>query len=265
MTSAQKVIKGCAIAFAIFIIIMIFNGILFALRVTGIFTTPSGDVNFEEQYENVYELDIDNSATNLIIKSGDKLKVEARNVSSSFSSKVSGGKLQIKEKANWGLFGNKVGEIEITLPHNLKLDNLKISAGAGKIEINDVTTSNLKIEQGAGLVKIQNSNFKKTDIDGGAGEINIQNSILEDLDLDSGVGKVSIEGEILGISKIDSGVGETNLLLGNRNNYSIYVEKGIGSIKIDSEEIKSETTNGNGENKIKIDGGIGAINVDFRG
>lgn len=48
-----------------------------------------------------------------------------------------------------------------------------------------------------------------------------------------------------------------------KDNYKIIAEKGIGSIKIDGVEQGQESTYGSGENLIKLEGGIGSINIDF--
>lgn len=265
MTNAQKVIKMCAIAFAIFLIVMILNSILFAFSLLGGFSLNNKKMNIEEKYSNIHEINLDLSASNIRITNGSELKIEAENVSSSFSSKARDGKLTIKEKLGWTLFNHSIGTIHLTIPENEKIEKMVLSSGAGKIEIENIHLEDFKIEQGAGLLSIKNSSFQNTKIEGGAGEIKIQNSILEDLKLDSGVGKVSIEGEILGSSKIASGIGETILNLGNKNDYTISAQKGIGSIEIEEEKISNETTIGVGENKIKIEGGIGAIKINFRG
>jgi len=79
-----------------------------------------------------------------------------------------------------------------------------------------------------------------------------------------GVGSVILNLEITGDSEISSGVGEVTLgLVGTSDNYCINVEKGIGKIEIDGEEIKSDTMYGNGLNKLDLNGGIGNIKVDF--
>ena len=144
------------------------------------------------------------------------------------------------------------------------LEELDIDCGAGKISVSDITATKLDLDAGAGSLEIENSNFSTTDIDGGAGEIIINNSFLRNLDLDAGIGKVSISGEIYGRSEIDCGVGEVNLKLGNLSNYQFFVEKGIGSIQINNMSYQSDETIGSGENRIRIEGEIGSINIQTR-
>lgn len=263
MTSTQKMIKTCAIVLAIIIILAIVNGTLFFLHILGGYSYQKGDINIKENYENVLEIDIDLAVSNLIIQKGEKLEVNAQNVNSSFTSKVTNGKLKIKEGKKQPFQYNK-GTIYVNIPQNANLDKMDISTGAGKVEISNLIVRELEIDQGAGLLFIENSNSQKTDIKGGAGEIKILQSILEDLDLECGVGKVSLDGEILGVSKIESGIGEINLDLGEQENYSIYVEKGLGSIKVDGEELPSGATKGEGRNRVRIEGGLGSIKINFK-
>ena len=74
-----------------------------------------------------------------------------------------------------------------------------------------------------------------------------------------------MEAYVTGNSRISAGIGEINLtLIGNKEDYQITADKGIGSIKIENQECSSNTTYGSGYNKIKIDGGIGSIIVDYK-
>lgn len=264
MTSTQKVIKGFAIGLAVFIIIAIINGIVFGLHMFGALNFKnSGNIEVSETYDNVKELDIDVNASSVRIELGNNFSVKAENVSKGFISKVINGTLKIKEENHWGFFNHTTGSITITVPRNHDLEKLSLDAGAGKIEIQNVIADDVKISQGAGLLRIENSSFQNVKLEGGAGEIIVTSSILEDLKLDTGVGKVSIDGEILGVSKIESGIGEVELKLGSEKDYSIYTEKGIGSIEIGGQNVSDKTTTGNGENKINIEGGIGSIHIDF--
>ena len=45
---------------------------------------------------------------------------------------------------------------------------------------------------------------------------------------------------------------------------TLKLNKGIGTIKVNDEEIKNDTTIGTGDNIINISGGVGSINIDFK-
>lgn len=267
MNGVQKTIKIFAICLAIFIIINIIGGILsFLAIITGVhFSNDTVKTEtFSETYTNIESINISSVSSNIVIKSGNEFMVEANNIRNSFSSKVRNGELQIREEKNWFFSNNISGEIIIYVPIEIALDELKIDSGAGKIEIENVKADEFSLDQGAGIVTIGNSKFNKTDIDGGAGEIRIKNSILNNLKMNAGIGKIDVEAEITGNSKIDCGIGEMRItLLGDEQDYNIKAEKGIGNIHINRKIQENDITYGNGKNKLKLEGGMGNINIDF--
>ena len=52
-------------------------------------------------------------------------------------------------------------------------------------------------------------------------------------------------------------------LIGNKDDYKLDLEKGLGSITVDGKDVSDFGSSGNGTNKVDISGGIGAINVRF--
>lgn len=268
MNGFQKTIKIFAICLAVFIIVNIIGGILgFLAIITGV-TYENNKVvveSFTDKYQNVERIDVNSISSNIVIKQGNEFKVEASNLKNRFSSKVSNGTLRIREDRTWFLNSSNTGIITIYIPTKVTLDELKIDSGAGKIEINNVNSKEFTLQQGAGVVVIENSKFDKTDIDGGAGEIKIKSSVLNNLKMDAGIGKINIEAEITGNSKIDCGIGEMKIeLLGDKEDYNIRAEKGIGNIRINSNKHESDTSYGNGKNKLKLEGGMGNIEVSFK-
>lgn len=266
MSSAQKLIKYLAVAFAISLIVSIFMGIYQAIgAASGVFINGTGgnglNINDYPNTSNILSVDI--RASKLKIVEGEHLKVESDN--KYISSFQDYNKLAVTEK-NKSIFKTK-GEKEVIIyvPKYMIFDKVYISNGAGTINIENITAKDLELEIGAGKLEIDKiTTFTNTEIDGGAGEVIIKKANISNLDLDAGVGKFTLNASIRGKSKIDAGVGELNInLLGNKDNYSIYAETGIGSITIDEDSVKDEFTYGTGNNKIDIDGGIGSINIRF--
>lgn len=163
------------------------------------------------------------------------------------------------------VFKNNSGELIIYIPEDLEFDKVKICTGAGKISIEKISTRRLSLEIGAGETQIRELEVKdKADIDGGAGKVTILSGVINDLDLDMGVGKVEINAKLIGNTDIEAGIGELKVNINApKEDYKIKASKGIGSITIDREKISDDVVYGNGENYIKIDGGIGNIIVDF--
>lgn len=265
MNSFQRVVKIGAVCLGVFIIIVIINCMLMVASViTGVGFNRGSRKDFNEVYTNIEKIDVDVSSLKLFIREGDELKVDATDVRNSFKVKQNNKTLKISEEGSWFFdFGNNGGSIVITVPRNV-IDELKVDAGAGTIEIDSVDLRVLDLDQGAGSLTIKNSIILKTDLDGGTGEIIVDNSELNDLDLDSGVGSVKIDGKILGKSEIDCGVGEVILNLdGDENDYYITVDKGLGSISLNGVDYSSNATLGNGNNRIKVEGGVGSIDINL--
>lgn len=272
MTTAQKVIKYLALAFAAFLIVSIISGILSALyalsRVLGlqkedeIIKDEMSKINFENS--EVATLDIDVAFTNLIIKKGDLLLAETNN--KNINCIQNNQNLQIKENQHSLFSKNDTGDLVIYIPEDLEFKKVKINSGAGKIQIENINAEKLYLELGAGETIIEKLNV--TDdckIESGAGKVSILSGNINELNLDMGVGKFEVTSALTGNSKINAGIGNLELnIQGNKENYTIKANKGIGSIKIDGKEVSNDITYGNGENNIKIDGGIGKIKIDFK-
>lgn len=174
-------------------------------------------------------------------------------------------KLKIEEKNHKWFSKYNDSEIIVYIPEDMKFDEVNIETGAGKINIEDLYTQNLDMSLGAGETYIKHLVVtNNTNIDGGAGKFTIESGKINNLDFDMGVGETTILSEITGDNEIDSGVGSLKInIIGNREDYKIKVNKGIGSIKVNGEETASEQIIGNGKHKIDIDGGVGSIVVDF--
>lgn len=269
MNGIQKVIKYIAIAFAFFLTFSIISGIIsVASSLSNIFT----DEKTNEKTDNLKELaiesksknlDIDIASSNIIIKVGEVFKVETSN--EYIKLKQEKDVIYITEKShNW--FKNDKSELIIYIPTYFILDKVSISNGAGTVNIENLSTKTLNLNLGAGKVDIDNLTVSNnTKIDGGAGEVTINNSNLNNLDLDIGVGKFNLTSKITGESEIDHGIGEVILnLIKTEEDYQIHVDKGIGSINIDGNNISDDETYGNGLNKIDIDGGVGSIKINFK-
>ena len=270
MTSAQKVIKYLAIAFAVFLIITIIStllGVLYALsEILGLRTDDaSGGPMVTTSFENadITALEIDIDYTNLIMKTGEFFKVETNN--EDISCKQSNEKLVIKDK-NYNWFGTHNNEdLIVYIPEGLELEKVEINAGVGKIDIENLTAKKLSFELGAGETEVKNLTVSnECSIEGGAGRVNILGGTIKDLDLDMGIGEINLTSKLTGKADIDAGVGNLNInLQGDKETYKIKANKGIGTIKIDGKDISNSEICGNGENYIEVDGGIGNIDIDF--
>ncbi len=203
----------------------------------------------------INKLEINIDKDELIIKNDSKFAIEAPKY---VSEDTLGDKLVIKEKDHWF---KRRGVITLYIPYNKTFEDITINAGVGKITIDSLSGKNLYMDAGVGDIRIDKLDIlEKAKIHGGIGNIEIKNSNVGILDLDAGIGNVNIATDVRISGYIDLGIGNIDIdLLGSEDSYKFDASKGIGEIKIFGKSF--EGISGNGEALIKIDGGIGSINV----
>jgi hypothetical protein len=270
MTELQRVIKYLAIAFAIVLAVSIVFGMIGAIGM--IFGLGRDDMLLEESVninisQSITALKIDVEAAELSIVEGDSFSLSSNIKDLHVNEK--NGELSIVHKhkngIKIGIHSTKVGEIVLTVPCGISFEKVVIDAGAGDINISALVANKVSFDFGAGKVSIDHIEVTDwADIDTGAGMLSIGDGSIKNLDLDLGVGKTVLKASLVGRSDIDCGVGATELkLLGNREDYTLIVNSGIGSISIDGDYANGNSTFGNGANVVNIDGGVGSIDITF--
>lgn len=275
MTTAQKIIKYFALAFAVFLIVTIISAILTGgysiLKAFGLIHTNDKQITEElkvisNQIKEIETLKIELACTNLEIKTGENFRVETNNSQITFEER--NGSVKIKEKnRNWLNSNNIASDLIIYIPENMiALDETKIETGAGKINIEKLNTQGLYLQLGAGDVHIENLiATQETKIDGGVGKTELQNCEIHNLKANLGMGEFVFKGKLTGKNEVDSGVGAINIDLNDsKENYKIEVSKGLGNVSIDGQKIEMDRVYGTGENYLDIDGGVGEIRIDFK-
>ncbi len=270
MSTAQKIIKYLAIAFAFSIIFSIISSILFSFSLLTDFYDSddedkiSSELKTERIRGNILGLDIDTGGVEVNILQGNELKIETNN--KYIKKSVRNNVLHITEKKH-NFFKNKnLGKLNIYVPSDYNFRSVDIDSGAGVINIDYLSADKLDFDFGAGKVDIKYINvLDEASIDTGAGKLSIKDGIINDLDLDVGVGESAITAKLTGDSDISSGVGKLTInVLGSSNDYKVLVDKGIGSFKIDGSDVSDDTVFGNGYNKIDVDSGVGSVSINFR-
>ena len=187
-----------------------------------------------------------------------------------FEIKEEGDCLSIKDKrkGNVRLFGKKSEYspvIRITVPVQHTFGSIKLSSGASEIHAEALTTHALSLKMGAGEFHIKECNVSDhASIESGAGEVHVENGHIHNLNISSGAGEIHVQANLTGNTNISAGVGEIHLqLLGNPDNYSATISKGIGRICVSGFSSGNGMTYGSGPNHIKVSGGVGEICVDF--
>lgn len=266
MTAVQKVIKYLAIGFAIFLTVTIIGGILSVIGLLGVFFNGNAVNENMKTYSvssEINKLDIQINAAALNIKEGDVFSIESNLNYLNVEEKDN--MLIIKEeKKSYGNYKDAV--LTIYIPEDTMFNNINITTGASKLTVDNLSAEIIGFNLGAGDVSIASLIATETsNIKGGAGRITIFDGTLKNLNLEMGVGQLNLTSALSGDCKLDLGVGETNItLLGNKEDYKLEFEKGLGSISVDGKDVSDYGNSGNGTNKIEINGGIGSINVEFK-
>ena len=263
MTSAQRIIKICAIALAILLALGIIASLLSALFALAGWLDNDSITGEMKQYplqETVTSLELELSAARLEILTGEELTVESNLLDLTVREK--NGKLSVIEKKRPRFVNQTDAVVKLTLPETFVAEEVEITAGAGSVQIAALTAKTLEMELGAGQLEIDTLCVTESgSIEGGAGQITIRGGELSNLDFDLGVGEVSLACELLGTTKLECGIGEVSLTLPSlREAYSFTLEKGIGEITLNGESVSSNSY-GTGDSKIEIAGGIGKIAI----
>ena len=157
-------------------------------------------------------------------------------------------------------------KLTLYIPKDTVFDDVSIETGAAKMTAETLSTASLELKLGAGNVKIEQLNVtSRADIEGGTGEVTIGDGVLNNLSLEMGVGELNMTAALLGRNELDFGIGESNLtVLGNKNDYRIEIEKGLGAVTIDGEKVTDFGTSGGGQHSLEIETGVGAVNFKFQ-
>lgn len=273
MTTFQKIIKYCATALAVFLIVTIIGGAVTALlAISGVKTLKNeikeNKAEFSELKEytvssEVEALDIEVGAADIVIEKGDKLTVRYSGVNFDFSEED--GKLEIENDDDSFLGFDAAGKLVVTVPDKKSFKKVALSAGAGDIFIESLSCGSLDLDLGAGQIDIDYIRAKNdANIDGGAGEMVIASGDINNLDISLGVGKTELKALLTGKSTVEAGVGELVLTLqGKKDDYTVFAETGIGEFSVDGERVSDGYTVGDGASLVEIEGGIGAVRVNF--
>lgn len=266
MTNFQKTVKYIAMAFAIFLTVSIIGGILSMFGLFGGFfggDAVTEDIKTYSVSADIKSLEIKINAADFTIKQGESFSVESNLKHLTVEDK--NGVLTIKETKKYSkTYTGAV--LTLYVPADTVFDRADIITGAGRFTVDQLSAGTMKFELGAGEVTIDTLIATTAiDIDGGAGRITISGGALHNLDLDMGVGQLNLTSALIGDSDFDLGIGESNItVIGNKDNYKLDIEKGIGNITIDGTSVSNIKEYGNGNNSIEVSGGIGAINLRFQ-
>lgn len=271
MSKENSSVRTIALPLALILGVFIIAGIISAvISVLSLFEVDKGEYKKiytlvdVENIDDIKNLNVDISTSTIKIEVGASFKIDTNNKYVFYE--MNDSTAYVKEKKKHSIRKRNQSFITIYIPKYYTFNDVTFSLGAGVTDISSLNMKNGNFNLGAGKFNCGNLNVEnELIVDGGTGKIDINSGNINNMKLDMGVGSISITAKLTGSSNIDGGVGSINLTLKDSiDNYKIHASKGIGSIKLNDKEIKNETTIGNGDNSIKIDGGIGSIKIDTK-
>ena len=211
----------------------------------------------------IHSLDIQINAADFKIVSADDFSVESNLKYLSVSEKDGVLKIVDEAKSNSN-YTNAI--LTLYVPNGIVFHDVDIETGAAKMTVDTLSASTVELKLGAGDVRFESLNASaNVDIEGGAGQITIVSGTLNNLSLEMGIGELNLTAAVLGESDLKFGVGESNVtLIGSKDDYKVDIEKGLGNVTVDGENVIDFGSIGNGQNHIKFEGGIGTINLKFQ-
>ena len=217
----------------------------------------------------IKKIDISLNYGEMFFTTGETLSVVYENMpEEDFEIKEDGNCLSIqdKRKRNIRLFGKKQEYspvIRITIPATHTFEDISLATGASEVHAESLTTNVLSLKMGAGEFHAKELNVSAhASIESGAGEVHVGTGHINNLNISSGAGEIHIQAALTGDSYITAGVGEIRLqLLGNPDDYSATVSKGIGRLCVNGFSSGNGMTYGSGPNHVKITGGVGEIEI----
>lgn len=237
MNGLQKVIKYCAMAFAVFLSVVILGTIISV--VVGVTTGIAGvnflldddkeRINLSEEYslEEARELGITSilvdCSAEIVVQPGEELSIEAVDVTEDYEIRQNNGRFSIvqdRPEIKIGFWFDDISEQEkvvVTIPAELSMEKIEIKSGSGEVTVKDLMTENrimlenLSIDSGSGRVILENVDADRLYVDSGSGMVTLAGARLSETEINSGSGGVAIDASALGKLLLNTGSGGVHM------------------------------------------------------
>ncbi|MDD2427934.1 MAG: DUF4097 family beta strand repeat-containing protein, partial [Eubacteriales bacterium] len=206
---------------------------------------PSNPQEIED--DEIVNLDLEMTRGSLKIVKGDKFSVrDTRNRPFLYS--IQDDTFYLKSDRR--MMMRRAGNIILTLPSDIELENIKIDIGGGVLEMSDLSSDKMQLSVGGGTITALDIKVQELQLKSGAGVIELSGDVTKSLDIDQGVGQTSI------------------LLDGAQSDFNYEVNYAVGHVKIGDREYSgiagSDSINNNADKNMTIESGVGELIVQFR-
>lgn len=234
--------------------------------------------SFEKSYDSGIEnINFDIDCGDIRIVEGDNLKLEVKDaIVNTVKESIKNNTLTVTQnnpkKANgnftFSIFGHSINsnnsidtEFTLTIPKGTKFNKIEFENNVSNITAYELTCESFLCDIDVGEVDIDNLNCEKTKISSNVAQVTFKNANINDCDITSDVGDIKIKGVVTGTNKFSTDVGDLELeLIGDVENYSFSVDKGIGSAEINGKRASS-FENESAPNTFDITHDIGDVDI----
>lgn len=261
MSKLVSLAKVFGIALATFIIFMVISSLLFVANIFHSNKDESDLTRHEVIKESIMALDLDFANVNLYIETGDDFTVNTniRNL----EIKESEHKLKMSTSGfSFGKSNNRT--INITVPKDLNLEQVKIDTALGKVSIKNITAREWDLSLGMAKTILDNiSSLNKATIENGAGYFEANNCTFNNLDFQNGLGSAKLAVSLNGQTTFDNGLGSVETrILDSKDNYTIDINNSMGAVNVLDEAVSNGQL-GQGSKRMSIDNGMGTVDIKF--
>lgn len=214
---------------------------------------------------NVTELEISCGAAEVVLLESEDEKIHLVNNSNSrVKYGISGDTFTVKCKGKT----SSTGEIDIYLPRDIALEELKIEIGAGVLESDvDLKTEDMSIDVGAGQVVMSKITADKAEFSIGAGQLTVKASSVGEMTSEIGMGEFIYNGAIKKSGDIEVAMGNAQLSLADGEEYyRCDVSIAAGNVDVGDRNFSAGVYDGSfgeGENELNLECAMGNITVTF--
>lgn len=231
---------------------------------TSVTINSNETINEKIAFEEINDVNIEISAAKVSIKAydGEEIKITGK-----LSEKSKGmiinkksSRFEIIEKG-YNVIGSFNSDddksiIDVLIPSKFK-GNLTFKQGAGTADIEGLKVKDINIFGGAGKLQCNEVKFDKLNLNSGVGKVDLNlNEKCGDIEINGDVGETNINmAEVGGNLKYRGGVGSVNITIPKNSPVKFDVEKGLGGCKIDAKTSSEQTYT------FDLKSGVGSINI----
>ncbi|MGN0437255.1 MAG: DUF4097 family beta strand repeat-containing protein [Lachnospiraceae bacterium] len=227
--------------------------------------TVSGSEKLEE-FSGI-NIDVDVADVNIVIGENYSISYEGSKSLEPVIN-VANGNLTVKQKSvKINTDANLKCKITVTVPVDIKLDDVSVSVDAGKINVQDLTIRDLVMEADAGNLKLTNCVIGRGNIDVDAGDIDINDSTIEKSEVSADAGNIKMDNIEFDSIEVKANMGNIRMDLPLAyEEYSYDLNVDLGAATVGGEKFKGFVSKeeNNGSYKIKATCNLGNIDINVK-